>query len=245
MHTFDSPDLRQMTLGRLARELRKLENSAPLAGTPAERIVTGMSDLDALLPESGFRPGSLIEWLAESGAGDQFVLLASRLALGQEGTLVVVDPDKTFYPPAATGLGIDLRRLVLVRPRHMTDALWAVEQSLRCRGVAVTFCRLEQLNARLGRRLQLAAEHGGGLGFLIRPPSVRKQPSWSDVRFLIEPVCRESSSSGRRWRVEVLRCRRGGAGEQSILLECDDATNAVHLVSEPLPTAQPRRATGA
>jgi len=45
--------------------------------------------------------------------------------------------------------------------------------------------RLSWLEA---RRLQLAAEQGGGLGLLIRPEAVRHQPSWADVRLLVEPL---------------------------------------------------------
>ena len=125
-----------------------------------------------------------------------------------------------------------------------TETLWALEQTLQSRGVAVTFCRLERLNARVFRRLQLAAERGGGLGFLIRAPSARNEPSWSDVRLWVEPApvapthaaantAEEISPSGRRWRVEVLRCRRGAAGQRSILLEYNDATHTVHPACEP------------
>ena len=101
----------------------------------------------------------------------------------------MIDSEKTFYPPAAAALGIDLKRLILVRPGKKiacpkierptksllreeagTETLWALEQTLQSRGVAVTFCRLERINAQVFRRLQLAAERGGGLGFLHPRP---------------------------------------------------------------------------
>jgi protein ImuA len=207
-------------------------------------ISSGIEALDRLLPNAGFRGGTLVEWLADSGA-DQLALLAARPALRSDGFLIVIDCEKTFYPPGAAPLGIDLRRLILVRPDKVAEAWWALEQSLRSRGVALTFCRLQRLSARVFRRLQLAAERGGGLGFLIRPPSARREPSWSDVRLGLLPVCEASASSFKRqWRVEVLRCR-GKAGQQSLLLEYDDATNLVHPVSEPPSTTFRKRAAGA
>jgi hypothetical protein len=42
------------------------------------------------------------------------------------------------------------------------------------------------------RRLQLAAETGGTLGLLVRPAQARDEPSWADLRLLVEPVIRTS-----------------------------------------------------
>jgi hypothetical protein len=212
------------------------------------------------LPDAGFRAGTLIEWVAEKGSADQLALLAARLALedraalGEDRVLIVIDDEESLYPPAAAALGIDLRRLILVRPGNVArrgvqaktekrpaaasvETLWALEQVLASRGVAVTFCRLEKLSARVFRRLQLSVERGGGLGFLIRPPTARGEPSWSDVRFGVETMGEGDSSSARRWRVEVLRCRRGAAGERFALLEYDDATNTVRPIAPSAPIA--------
>jgi hypothetical protein len=279
--TPDPSSIRTLTLQRLAAQLEKMEKArkgrgrasglcrqdnpgspSPAAELSEKTVSTGIEALDRLLPDAGFREGTLVEWLAESGSGDQLVLLAAAPALGTDRVLIVIDGEKTFYPPAAAALGIDLRRLILVRPGKTagslprenggkttasrtqtsrtsalgTETLWALEQTLQSRGVAVTFCRLERLNARVFRRLQLAAERGGGLGFLIRAPSARNEPSWSDVRLWVEPApantAEEISPSGRRWRVEVLRCRRGAAGQRSIVLEYNDATHTVYPASE-------------
>jgi hypothetical protein len=306
--------IRTVTLQRLAAQLEKLEKarrrSIPHSGSScdlgfresqtaspeqklSEKVVpTGIEALDCLLPDAGFRVGTLVEWLAEAGSGDQLALLAAAPALVDDRLLFVIDGEATFYPPAAAALGIDLGRLILVRPRKAArstttvtkkeapseETLWALEQTLQSRGVAVTFCRLERMNARVFRRLQLAAERGRGLGFLIRAPSARSEPSWSDVRLSVEavpgpctktgtdpgpvavrntvcPSGRESvpvfvqgpekfppgeiSLSGRRWRVEVLRCRRGAAGQRSILLEYHDATHTLHPIADPGETDTP------
>jgi hypothetical protein len=222
------------TLRRLEEQLQRMENARHRSPPGSETISSGITPLDALLPEKGFRAGVLIEWLAHHGVADQLALLAARPALGNQGGdqrfLVVIDPEKTFFPPAAISLGIDLDRLVLIHPKEHTETLWALEQTLRSAGVAVALCRLQQLSTRVFRRLQLAAERGGGIGFLLRPLSARREPSWSDVRLRVE-AGENSSSSKRQWRVEVLHCRRGNSGERSVILEYDDATHAVHPAS--------------
>jgi hypothetical protein len=258
---------RVSTLRRLAGQLQKLERNSHPVRDSSSVITSGLEVLDRLLPDAGFRAGTLIEWLAEKGSADQLALLAARSALGEDRVLIVIDDEETLYPPAAAALGIDLKRLILVRPGKIArrgtrgsqaetakrpaatrvettsvETLWALEQALASRGVAVTFCRLEKLSARVFRRLQLAAERGKGLGFLIRPATARGEPSWSDVRLGIETLSEGDSSSARRWRVEVLRCRRGAAGERFALLEYDDATNTLRPIAPTLPAVSPQRA---
>jgi hypothetical protein len=109
-------------------------------------------------------------------------LLAAREACHEGGTLVVIDRQQTFYPPAAAAWGIDLNRLIVVRPRSARDELWAAVQSLRSPAVAAVWGMIDRLDGRAFRRLQLAAQAGRTLGLLLRPPSARGQPSWADVR---------------------------------------------------------------
>ena len=115
-----------------------------------------------------------------SGAGTLAFLIAAY-QMHDEGTLIVIDPAHSFYPPAAANLGIDLERTVVVRPSNTKDTLWALEQTLRCVGVAVAVCHLEHLDDRSFRRLQLATETGGGIGLFLRADRFAEQPSWANV----------------------------------------------------------------
>jgi hypothetical protein len=94
----------------------------------------------------------------------------------------VIDRRQTFYPPAAAAWGIDLARLLVIHPRTARDELWAAVESLRSPAVAAVWAEIERLDNRAFRRLQLAAHAGRTLGLLLRPASVRGQPSWADVR---------------------------------------------------------------
>ena len=133
--TPDPSSIRTVTLQRLAAQLEKMEKArkgrgraaglcrpdnpgspSPVTEFSGKAVSTGIEALDRLLPDAGFREGTLVEWLAESGSSDQLALLAAAPALGSDRVLIVIDGEKTFYPPAAAALGIDLRRLILVRP---------------------------------------------------------------------------------------------------------------------------------
>jgi hypothetical protein len=108
-------------------------------------------------------------------------LLAAREACREGGALVVLDRSRTFYPPAAAAWGIDLDRLIVVRPTNVQDEHWAAVQSLRSPAVAAMWGTIDRLDGRAFRRLQLAAQAGRTLGLFLRPPSARGQPSWADV----------------------------------------------------------------
>jgi protein ImuA len=120
---------------------------------------------------------------------------------------------------------------MVVHTAGAADDAWALDQALRCPGVAAVLAWPEKLDGRTFRRLQLAVEEGGCLGLLIRPESARHEPSWAEVRLWVEPLPSESPAGRRRLRIHVLRCR-GGTGGRSVDLEIDDETRTVHLVAE-------------
>jgi hypothetical protein len=178
-------------------------------------VSSGWGDLDCLLPGGGFHRGTLVEWLAPGdGCGEaSLALVAAREACRQGGALVVLDRAGEFYPPAAIRLGIEPQGLVVVRAANEADHAWALDQALRCPAVAAVVAWPERLAAKTFRRLQLAAEQGGSLGLLIRPPRVRHEPSWADVRLWIEPL--SPLSFGRGAGGEGSHFGRGAGGEET------------------------------
>lgn len=215
----------------LRQEIAKLEGISRPRGLPS--VSSGCPALDQSLPERGFRRGTLVEWLSggEGSGAVSLALGAARKACLDGGALVVLDPSREFYPPAAAGLGIELARLIVVRPANLADLHWALDQSLRCPAVGAVLAwpdgRERKLDSRTFRRLQLAVEEGGGLGLLVRPQSMRHEPSWADVRLLVEPL--PSVVEKRRVKITLLRCR-GASDGRSIEMEIGDETDPMFVV---------------
>lgn len=187
-------------------------------------------ELEELLKGRGFERGAFVECLAESegqGAETLSLILAGRMIRSLGGMLVVLDDQRTFYAPTAQALGIDPEAMVVLRPAKAADSLWALEQTLRCPGVAVVICRLDRLSDHGMQRLKRAAEVGGGVGFLLRPSSVRQLSSWAEMRLSVRGV--SCSSPGWRLRVDVLRSRRGKSG-CSLEVEIDHETGDLRPV---------------
>jgi protein ImuA len=236
MNDKNLPPIRQQIVAQLQESLERFSRAR--RGV-TEAVSTGCIELDRCLPRGGLCRGTLVEWLspgAGSGAGS-LALAAAREACREGGPLVVIDRTKSFYPLAAVQAGLELARLIVVRPANAADEQWALDQSLRSPGVAAVLCWMEKCPTRVGRRLQLAAEAAGNLGLVIRPATARGDPSWAEVRFLVTPLATPVTplatpfievAAGRRLRVELLRLR-GNAGGQTLDLELNDETGTMRL----------------
>src|ERR1700761_7753545 len=153
---------------------------------------TGRSSLDARLPGGGWPTASLIEVLLdESGLGEVQMFLPAMVACQQRsGTadkpwIVWIAPPHEPYAPALAQQGIELGRLLIVRPSSATEALWAAEQALSSGVCAAVLLWLKGTDDRWLRRLKLAAEAGRALGVLFRPGRHRFESSPASLRMLM------------------------------------------------------------
>lgn len=157
---------------------------------------SGCAELDRWLPAGGLERSALCEWTTPQtgSASGTLALIAAAHAIRQHtGPLVIIDPLGTFYPPAATSLGIPASRLLWCRPQNRRDTVWTLDQSLRCSTIAAVWVSLPwNLDDRDARRLQLAAEQGPTPGLIVRPASRQPQPSFAAVRWSVTPVAQRS-----------------------------------------------------
>lgn len=162
---------------------RALWQAGRSTATPASGESTGHPALDALLPQGGWPRGALTELLLPAdGVGELALLLPTLARMTQAGTrVVVVAPPYLPYAPAWQTAGIALQALSVVdaAPR---DALWAFEQCLRSGACGAVLGWPAQADARALRRLQVAADSGGCLGFALRDRRHAGNPSPAALR---------------------------------------------------------------
>jgi protein ImuA len=136
------------------------------------------------------------------------------------------------YPPALAAAGICLDRIYFLRPRTPRDLLWGMGESLRCPGVAAVIAAPGRLSRIEARRLQLAAETGGGAGLLLRaaPGQGRLPPHYAAAtRWVVQPA--PGDPTVQRWKIRLVHCH-GGNLDQTIILEHCRETNSVRAISE-------------
>ncbi len=226
---------RRSTVQRLAQEIQALRVGLyAVERNEVRRFRLGIPELDRLLPEEGISRRCLLEWLGELGSGAWSLAVRTVAAAAEEqgraGKVVVVDVGGEFYPPAAFPWGLTAEQLLVVRPRSVSEAIWALDEAVRCAAVAAVLGIVDRLDHRASRRLQLAAESGGRPCVLIRPVAAINEASWAELRWLVQAVpC--SAHRGRIVRVELLRCR-GRMDSAALYLEMDDAAGIVRVVPE-------------
>lgn len=198
--------------------------------------------LDSIAPGGAFQCGAIHELLASSSGPlpASFALLLAEAAQrsgadDSQSVLVWSDPSHELYAPALAAAGLALGRLVLLRPKKPADELRMLAECLRCPGVAVTVAVVDRLTRVEARRLQLAAERGGGVGLFLRRSDVHSNTSYAAAtRWLVTPV--PGSEDMQRWSVELMHGHGGRVGER-VLLEVNRESGQVHAVRPPAAVA--------
>ena len=188
-------------------------------------LASGHAALDAELPGGGWPAGTLTELLLPHPGVGELRLLAPALSALQrrQRSLMWFDPPAAPCPWALGALGLDVRQLVVVQSRPSqaaVDALWALEQALKCGHLGGVLAWLPARRpADALRRLQLAAQAHDGPVFLLRDAQQRSRPSAAPLRLLL------SSAGPDQLRVGVLK-RRGPPLAQPLLLALPQVLSA-------------------
>src|SRR5690349_19805540 len=92
-------------------------------------LSTGIDSLDAHLG-GGLPRGAVTEIFGHTGEGGWWLGLAA-LAQVRGKACALVETAGEFFPPGAAALGVDLRRLLVIRESNRKRALWALERITR------------------------------------------------------------------------------------------------------------------
>ena len=248
-HTLDQAALLAALRARVAR----------LEGVPAARR-EGTIEVCPGLP--GMARAALHEVLAtEPGCGAAF----AAMVLGRtQGTVLWIGSARSewqAWPPGLAAWGLTPARLVLLRAERWKDALWAMEEALRCPAVGGALLVPAQgegwaerapLDLTATRRLQLAAEAGGALGMILQAdPSVGPGGGQRGVQGGNQRGDQGQTAAHTRWRVspaegdephwwlELLRMR-GGRPREAMAVAWQAASGRLEPLEGAMAT--PRRA---
>ncbi|HZA14941.1 MAG TPA: recombinase RecA [Myxococcaceae bacterium] len=197
-------------VAQLREDIRRLR-AAPRKYLAVLR--TGVEGFDGLFPDGGLPLGHGIELWGEAASGRTSLALRAVAAAGREQRLAAwIDGPRELYPPAAAALGVDLQRLLIVRPKAPGQLVWTAVQILRSGAFACAVLDLTHTGVRLGladgRKLQEASAKGGAALVLLTPPDA---PGDGLMRLRARAVGVEGLS------VEVVRSRRGAIGAQALV----------------------------
>ncbi len=179
-------------------------------------LASGYPKLDRCLPGGGWPLEALTEILTgQYGIGELRLLMPALAELSKEesqygergeyaepGWIAWIAPPFQPYAPALQQCGIDLSRVLIVRPKDDSELLWSAEQALSSGTCAAVLLWPSTLDDQASRRLQLAAEKGHSWAIAFRPLSARQQASAAALRLELQPT--EQGT-----RVHILKSRGG------------------------------------
>jgi protein ImuA len=122
------------------------------------------------------------------------------------------------YGPGLDRFGLPSARLLVLRVSRDLDALWAMEEALRCRGLSGVIAELaddKPADLTATRRLMLAAREGGCPGFFLRY-RMTDAPSAAATRWTIAAAPSRPDVYGglgrTRFELSLRKNRRGPCG---------------------------------
>ena len=197
-------------MATLRRQVAVLEHAGTRPDHARQDPVPLCPSVDQVLPAGGLARAALHEILGTTALSGAALGFCALVLARSGGTVLWIGAEPEAWPPGLVRFGLDPARLVLVRASRPADALWAMEEALRCPAVSAALLASPGIGLTAGRRLMLAAEAGGALGLLLRADSPHPGPAVALTRWRISPRPGGTPSEAH-WQVELLRSR-GGAG---------------------------------
>ncbi|CAN5264627.1 ImuA family protein [soil metagenome] len=190
----------------------------PPAGSAA---AIGLGAIEAAFPNGVFPTGTIHEMVcptaehAAATGGFMGGLLASLMQQG--GACLWIGVSRKLFPPSLMAFNVEPDRVIFIDLQREKDVLWAMEEALKCEGLAAVIAELREVSFQQSRRLQLAVENSQVTGFLLRNDPRKPGATTCVARWQIThlPSGLEGELPGvgfPRWQVELLKVRNGSPG---------------------------------
>jgi len=212
------PDTKK-DISRLRKDILLLEGfKPPLAGN-ADTF--GLGPVEAAFPTSVFPTGTIHEMVCpaqeQAAATTGFMSGILALLMKKGGVCVWIGISRKLFPPSLMTFNVEPDRMIFIDLQWEKDVLWAMEEALKCEGLAAVIAELREVSFAQSRRLQLAVENSGVTGFILRNDPRKVGATTCVARWQITPLPSELEDDlpgvgFPRWQVELLKVRNGNPG---------------------------------
>jgi len=221
---------------------------------PSASVVDmGLGPVAAAFPHGVFPTGAMHELLSHSpegfaASGAFTASLVGRL-MARGGACLWIGPRRNLFPPGLAVYGVEADRVVFVEVRKEKEALWVLEEALKCEGLAAVVGEVREVGWVVSRRFQLAVEQSRVAGFLLRDRPKGRQPIAAVARWQITPLPAGKNPGMPgvgfpRWRVELLRIRSGHTGKWELEWRDGQFHSVGALMAEDIRVEKLQRKTG-
>lgn len=210
-------------IAQLQKEILPLQGYKAILKNAGDDI--GIGPIKHAFPNAAFPLGAVHEFLSDcpenNAATCGFVsgILSSLMKKG--GASIWIGNSRTIFPPALKSFGIAPDKIIFIELKKEKEMLWAMEEALKCEGLAAVIGEIKELSFTDSRRLQLAVEQSQVTGFVLRnnPRSVNTTACitrWT-ITSIASELANEMPGVGfPRWNVDLLKVRNGKPGSWQI-----------------------------
>jgi protein ImuA len=181
-------------------------------------VDAAIGPLKNAFPNASFPLAAVHEFLSigkeESAATTGFISVLLAALMKDVGATIWISSYRNIFPPALKSFGIIPDKIIFIHLNKQQEICWAMEEALKCRGVAAVIGEMPEISFTISRRLQLAVEHSGVTGFILRNNPKNINTTACVTRWKITPIPSqlEGGMPGvgfPRWKVELLKVRNG------------------------------------
>lgn len=221
--------MKSRTLDVLNEALRRrFPRAVVREGHDVPALATGVGALDALLPGGGLPLGRITLLCGPPSTGRTGLALAAAARVTREDgeRAAWLDAAGTFHPPSAAAAGVDLERLVVVRPQAeglLAATVLLGQRAARLVVLDLTGGAVARANEAAFVRLGRAA--GSGAACLVLADAAPPGAPLTGAASLVVNLDRRRSEwqrsgalarlGGLSVRAEIVRSRFGGEGRQA------------------------------
>ncbi|OCX54353.1 Error-prone repair protein ImuA [Mucilaginibacter sp. PPCGB 2223] len=209
---------KQQVISKLRQELLQWEGyKPPVAG---QRGVLGLGELEQVFPNKIFPKNCVHELVCatteQAAASGGFISGILSLLMQQGGVCVWIGRAHRLFAPGLAAFGVQPHQVIFISLQKDKDALWVMEEALKCPGLTAVVCELRQMDFKQSQRFQRAVENSRVTGFVLRNAG-KLSSTASAARWQVQPL--PSTDLGGlpglgflRWQVDLLKVRNGQTG---------------------------------
>lgn len=200
---------------QLQAKINAMQGLGKLTNEPAR---TGLAPFTAAFPGNVFPTGAIHEFLsyepaAAASTSGFITAVTSKLIKTGDICLWVANGNKVF-PAGLKSFGLEPDRIVFITATHHKEALWIIEEALKCEALTAVIGEIQELSFTDSRRLQLAVENSGVTGFIHRYCPRFENAVACTTRWKITPLpsLMQDNLPGvghSTWDVQLLKVRNG------------------------------------
>lgn len=203
----------------IAKQLQaKINVMQGLGKLSTEPFTTGLYPFATAFPGNVFPTGAIHEFIsyesANAASTSGFITAIISKLIKDGGLCLWVSNGKRVFPFGLKHFGLEPDRVVFINAERTKDALWIIEEALKCEALTAVVGEIKELGFTESRRLQLAIKNSGVTGFIHRHCPHRENAVACTTRWKISslPSLINDNLPGvghSTWDVQLVKMRNG------------------------------------